>query len=68
MPDTLTSEQLDPSPKAWDVLCWRFDELRKAGYTPEDAAVLAESSADLHIACELLANGATADQAILILL
>jgi hypothetical protein len=48
---------------------WRFDELRRAGYPPDMAAVLAErGQLDLHIACALLERGATLEQALGILL
>ncbi len=50
------------------VLCWRQEELVRAGY-PEDIAIrIAESRADLHVACELLANGATVHEAMRILI
>lgn len=53
----------------WRVRQWRFDELVKAGWPAALAAYIAEHEAiDLHIACELLTNGATVDEALAILL
>ena len=50
------------------VLAWRYDELRRAGYPVENAVQVAESEADLHVACELLKHGATVMEAMRILL
>ena len=50
------------------VLAWRYDELRRAGYPVENAVRVAESEADLHVACELLKHGATVMEAMRILL
>ena len=50
------------------VLGWRYDELRRAGYPVENAVRVAESEADLHVACELLKHGATVMEAMRILL
>jgi hypothetical protein len=48
---------------------WRLDELERAGYDPESAAVLAAShEVDLHGAIELLERGCTVDLALQILL
>ena len=52
-----------------DVLCWRYDELIRSGYPVDDALEIAELSyVDLHRACELLAQGASVDEAVRILL
>jgi hypothetical protein len=48
---------------------WRLDSLRRAGYDPEAAAVLAAShEVDLHRAVELLARGCPVSVALQILL
>jgi hypothetical protein len=48
---------------------WRLDELERAGYDQESAAVLAAShEVDLHGAIELLERGCTVDLALQILL
>lgn len=63
----LTAE--GPDERDLDVLNWRLAELERAGYPPEDAVVLAaRGDVDLHRACELLAQGATVDEALRILL
>lgn len=51
-----------------DVLNWRYEELERAGYPTDIAITLAERhDVDLHMACELLAAGATIHQALRIL-
>jgi hypothetical protein len=57
---------VEPEPAR--VMSWRYDELRKAGYPVENAVRVAESEADLHIACDLLKQGATVMEAMRILL
>lgn len=53
----------------WDVLKWRFEELRRAGYDVPQALTLAESeSVDLHQACEMLESGCPPERAVAILL
>ena len=48
---------------------WRLESLRRAGYDPEAATVLAAShEVDLHRATELLARGCPAGLALQILL
>lgn len=48
---------------------WRLEELRRAGYDPEAAAVLAAShDVDLHRAVELLQRGCSVELALQILL
>jgi len=48
---------------------WRHESLRKAGYDPESAAVIAAShDVDLHAAVQLLERGCPLDLALQILL
>ena len=52
-----------------DIVSWRFDCLEDAGYPTDTAVMLAErADVDLHLACELLANGATIHAALRILI
>lgn len=51
-----------------DVFRWRFDCLRRTGYSHYDARVLARAEVDLHLACELLLRGCPAALALRILL
>lgn len=51
-----------------EIIIWRFDALRAAGYPSNVALTLAERvDVDLHLACRILEEGATLDQAIRIL-
>jgi len=51
-----------------DVLSWRYEELERAGYPTDIAIALAERfDVDLHVACDLLARGATMHEALRIL-
>ena len=51
-----------------DVLAWRYNELIRAGYDVDWAILLsAQPEIDLHVACDLLHNGATVAQAVAIL-
>ncbi len=51
-----------------DVLAWRYEQLEVAGYPVLVALELAENpEVDLHRACEMLANGASVEDAIRIL-
>jgi hypothetical protein len=44
--------------EAITVVAWRCDELRRAGYGPEDALLLAITPhVDLHLATDLVARG-----------
>lgn len=53
----------------WNVREWRYAELCRAGYPPDVAVHLAErEDIDLHVAIDLLKNGATLAEAISILL
>jgi hypothetical protein len=48
---------------------WRHESLRKAGYDPESATVIAAShDVDLHLAVQLLERGCSLDLALQILL
>jgi hypothetical protein len=48
---------------------WRYDELVRAGYPPDVAAIIARRLVvDLHEACDLLRAGCPVDQALEILL
>jgi hypothetical protein len=51
-----------------EVLIWRREQLERAGYTPELAADLAQSDADLHTAMGLLQQGCSPQLAAQILL
>jgi hypothetical protein len=52
-----------------DVLTWRYDSLRRAGYAPDEAARLARTRhVDLHVAVDLLARGCDQATALRILL
>jgi len=51
-----------------EVVAWRYEELGRAGYPPEQAIDLAgRADVDLHVAVGLLAHGATVEQAVRIL-
>lgn len=51
------------------IQAWRSDELRRAGYTAEEAALIAgRHDIDLHRAVELIGQGCTPDIALRILL
>jgi hypothetical protein len=51
-----------------DVLCWRLEQLQRAGYSGEIAYALAEDTAvDLHAACDLIRRGCPARTAYRIL-
>ena len=51
------------------VESWRTSELRRAGYTPDEASKLAHRlDIDLHLAVDLLARGCSRDLALRILL
>ena len=68
MPRILTTAIGKPPPVCLDVLLWRYEALVDAGYPVDDALVLAErSDIDLHLACEMLARGASVAEAVGIL-
>ncbi len=51
------------------VLRWRSQELRRAGYQPADALMLAlRNDVDLHVAADLLERGCSERTALLILI
>lgn len=51
-----------------EVVRWRFEELRRAGYGSEAAFVIAmDTEIDLHLATELLGKGCPAETALRIL-
>jgi hypothetical protein len=51
------------------VEAWRMEELERAGYSPDHAAVLAlRHDVDLHSAINLIGRGCPADTALRILL
>ena len=57
-----------PSVRDFDVVCWRFDCLLRAGYPGDIAVMLSErSDIDLHDAVEMLKRGATIHDALRIL-
>lgn len=65
MARVLTDELSEP----WRVLLWRQEELERAGYPVHIAMVLAEEpGVDLHKAIDLLGRGASAEEALRILL
>lgn len=52
-----------------DVLRWRFEELRRAGFETEDALIVAaDVEIDLHLATRLLRSGCPPETALRILL
>jgi xanthine/CO dehydrogenase XdhC/CoxF family maturation factor len=52
-----------------EVLRWRFEELRRAGFETEDALIVAaDAKIDLHLATRLLRRGCPPDTALRILL
>jgi hypothetical protein len=55
--------------EAREILCWRREELLRAGYAPAAAEQLAcEPEVDLHFAVDLLERGCPAELALEILL
>lgn len=70
MPDVLTNRDSgDETPEEADrLLSWRFDELERAGYPLDVAAMLAaKRDVDLELARSLLERGASVHQALRIL-
>ena len=52
-----------------EVLRWRFEELRRAGFDTEDALIVAaDNKIDLHLATKLLRRGCPPQTALRILL
>ena len=63
-PEIVQDDSYAPSP----VESWRLHILTEAGYPFAIAQRVAASSADLHVACEMLAGGCAAETAAEILL
>jgi hypothetical protein len=54
--------------QAIDVYCWRMEQLLRVGYSHMLAdAIAADSTLDLHLACDLLNRGCPEQTAYLIL-
>jgi hypothetical protein len=52
-----------------EVMRWRFEELRRAGFATEDALIVAaDGRIDLHLATKLLRRGCPPETALRILL
>lgn len=68
MPNILTDRDPGdevPSLRDLDIVSWRFEQLEDAGYPTDIAVMLAErADVDLHLACELLASGASIHHAL----
>jgi hypothetical protein len=59
--------QLDSAVTGEDhrILCWRYDQLVRAGYGNDDAVVLASNlDVDLHLAVDLLCRGCPTETAV----
>jgi len=71
MPVTITllpGDDEEPELQDLDVLTWRYEELGRAGYPPDVAILLSSRpDVDLHVACDLLGQGATIHEALRIL-
>lgn len=67
--DRDTGDETGPALRDLDVLNWRYEALERVGY-PVDVAIAlsARSDVDLHVACDLLRQGATVSEALRILL
>ena len=49
---------MEPDVQAAETYAWRFEQLRRAGYSDLRAEALAATTAvDLHVACDLLVRG-----------
>ena len=58
-----------PDRRESQVVRWRFEELRRAGFETEDAIIVAEEMRiDLHLATTLLRRGCPPETALRILL
>ncbi|HZO96233.1 MAG TPA: hypothetical protein VFB42_02565 [Gaiellaceae bacterium] len=65
---TAGAEALPSEARAVEVLCWRLEQLERAGYSSELAYAIAENhEVDLHRACDLLRRGCPEHTAYLIL-
>jgi hypothetical protein len=67
---TTTSTRLDSAAgPSQQVFCWRLDVLERAGYTADQAGLLATCThVDLHLATRLRERGCPAETALRILL
>jgi hypothetical protein len=66
---TMTSTELYQQAEIERIEAWRMEELERAGYAADEAAVLAtRHDVDLHTATDLLGRGCPADTALRILL
>ena len=62
-PDVIELDEQDA-----EVLCWRLEQLQRAGYSGEIAYAIAEDTTiDLHAACDLVGRGCPAPTAYRIL-
>ena len=63
------TQQADAEHRDAQVLRWRFEELRRAGYETEDALIVAsDARVDLHLATKLVRGGCPPQTALRILL
>jgi hypothetical protein len=65
---TTPSEEVQMTPEQRKVLAWRVEQFEKLGVQTMYAELLADSDADLHKAARMLANGASIDLLVRILL
>jgi hypothetical protein len=68
--DGMTAAETQEQSEIQRVASWRAQELERAGYTPEQAAQLAEryNDVDLHTAIDMLHGGCSPELALKILL
>jgi hypothetical protein len=52
-----SSEQVELSPEDQRVIRWRFDQFRDLGFGDEDAWMLVDSGAELHLVRSLVGAG-----------
>jgi hypothetical protein len=64
-----TAQSNEVEQRDGEVLRWRFEELRRAGFETEDALIVAtDGQIDLHLATKLLREGCPPQTALRILL
>jgi hypothetical protein len=64
-----TAQSNEVEQRDTEVLRWRFDELRRAGFETDDALIVASAvQIDLHLATKLLRRGCPPQTALRILL
>lgn len=68
MTPSVTTATGQPPPEPWLTRTWRYDELVRAGWPGDLAVDVADSDADLHVACELVKKGCPPERALEILL